>query len=125
MMKRMGVFLGFAAVLVTFTAAARMASIDGKWTGQFNGPEGAIELVLDLKANAEVLTGTATFPMFPEIALSNGKVTATEVAFDLVFTEMSFTLPFRGSLDGDVLKLAIQVPIGGDTIAFKRVVATN
>jgi hypothetical protein len=125
MIQRIGGLMSSAAVVLTFTAALGLAEIDGKWSGQLNAPNGAIELVLDLKADAEVLTGTATFPMFPQMPLSNGKVTATEVTFDLVFPEMSFTLPFRGALNGDVLKLAVEGPAGSDTITFRRVVAAR
>jgi hypothetical protein len=107
-------------VLLVFTAAAfAAAAIDGKWSGKLNGPDGEVELVLDLKAADEVLTGTATFPMFPSLEISNGKVTATEVSFDLIFGQ-EFTLPFRGRLDGESLKLAITGPMGTDSISFVR-----
>ena len=113
-----------AVVLLAFAAAAfAFAPIDGKWTGTVNGPEGPIDMVLDLMANGEVLTGTATFPMFPAVPLTNGMVTDTAVSFDLVFGEMSFTLPYRGKLDGESLKLVAEGPFGGDTITFVRVPA--
>jgi hypothetical protein len=109
--------------LFTCAAAFSAATIDGKWSGKLNGPDGEIEMILDLKTTGEDLTGTATFPMAPAFPISNGKVTDTAVSFDLVFAEMSFTLPFRGRLDGEALKLSIQSPIGEDSVTFTRVPA--
>ena len=115
-----------APLLVLLACAAwayAAADIDGRWKGTVNGPEGPIELILDLKATGEVLSGSATFPMFPEMPISNGKVTATQVSFDLVFAEASFTLPFRGHLTGETLKLGIEGPAGVDSISFVRAAA--
>ena len=113
--------LAVAVLAMTLaTAAFAAATIDGKWVGTLNGPEGPIQAALELKAEGEKLTGTMNFASMGATALSNGKITGNDLSFDLVLGDGAFTLPFKGKLDGDKLALTIDTPMGSETVAFTR-----
>jgi hypothetical protein len=117
--------LAVAVLAMTLaTAAYAAAAIDGKWVGTLNGPEGPIQTGLELKAEGEKLTGTMSFGPMGSIALSNGKITGSDVAFDVILGDGAFTLPFKGKLEGEKLSLTIETPMGTDTVAFTRAPAS-
>ncbi|MBS1807814.1 MAG: hypothetical protein JST84_06465 [Acidobacteria bacterium] len=108
-----------AACLLTFCATVVFAaSIDGKWTGQVQGPQGAMDLTVVLKAEGEKLTGTMTNQM-GETAIKDGSIKGDDVAFkvDREFNGMKFTVVYKGKLAGDELKLTrtIEGDFGGQT----------
>ena len=106
------------------TAAYAAATIDGKWVGTLNGPEGPIQATLELKAEGEKLTGSINFGGMSAAPLSNGKITGSDLSFDLVSPDGAFTLPFKGKLDGDKLALTLVTPMGSETVAFTRAPAS-
>ena len=95
-----------AGLLVAFCVVALAAGIDGKWTGQVQGPQGAIDMTFVFKSDGEKLTGTLT-NSFGEVAISDGSIKGEAVAFKITreLNGNKFTLKYVGKLAGDELKL--------------------
>ncbi len=93
-------------LLLAFSAAAFAADIDGKWTGQVEGPQGAMDITIVLKADGEKLTGTYTSQL-GEATIKDGSIKGVEVAFkvDREFNGTKFTIAYKGKLAGDEIKL--------------------
>ena len=105
MMKPSVIFLA-AGLLLAFCLMVLAADIDGKWTGQVQGPQGAMDITIVLKADGEKLTGTLTNQL-GEVALQDGSIKGDAVAFKVVreFNGNKFTVVYKGKLAGDELKL--------------------
>jgi len=86
--------------------AAWAAAIDGKWTGQVQGPQGAMDITIVLKADGEKLTGTL-INQLGEAAIKDGSIKGDVVAFKVEreFQGTKFTVVYKGKLTGDELKL--------------------
>ena len=104
-MKSRTIFLAMG-LLLAFCAAALAAGIDGKWTGQVQGPQGAMDITIVLKADGEKLTGTYTSQL-GEAAIKDGSIKGDAVAFKVEreFNGNKFTLKYTGKLAGDEIKL--------------------
>jgi hypothetical protein len=63
---------------------------------------GQFDLTLKLTAEGEKLTGTVVTPR-GENPISDGKITGNELTFNLSFGPN--TIPYRGIIEGDSLKL--------------------
>ena len=94
------------SLLFILFVAAFAADIDGKWTGQIQGPQGAMDITIVLKADGEKLTGTYTSQL-GEAAIKEGSIKGNDVAFkvDREFNGTKFTIVYKGKLAGDELKL--------------------
>lgn len=107
-----------AAWLFILCVAVFAAAIDGKWTGQVQGPQGAMDVTFVFKADGEKLTGTINNQM-GEAAIKDGSIKGDDVAFkvDREFNGMKFTVVYKGKLSGDELKLTrtIEGDFGGQT----------
>jgi hypothetical protein len=113
--------LSTTLLLLSFvTAAFALTDIDGKWAATMNGPDGPRPMILEVKADGEKLSGTLSFTSMRAAPISNGKIAGSEVSFDIVLGDGAFTLPFKGTLDGDRLTLKIETPMGAEEIAFAR-----
>lgn len=93
-------------MLLAFCVAALAADIDGKWTGQVEGPQGPMDLTFVFKADGEKLTGTLTNQL-GEAAIKDGSIKGDAVAFKVEreFQGTKFTVVYKGKLAGDELKL--------------------
>ena len=93
-------------LLFAFSLAVLAAGIDGKWTGQVQGPQGSMDITFVFKADGEKLTGTLTNQM-GEVAIQEGTIKGDAVSFKVVreFNGNKFTLKYTGKLAGDELKL--------------------
>jgi hypothetical protein len=107
-------------LFVVASTARAQAAVDGKWVGTINGPQGPGEVVLDLKAEGETLTGTIGFFGMEPAPFTAGKVSGSDVSFTVTFGDGSFTLPFQGKHENGALTLTVEGPNGPDTIAFRR-----
>ena len=105
MMKLRVIFLA-AGLLLAFCLMALAADIDGKWKGQVETPQGAMDITIVFKADGEKLTGTLTNQL-GEVALQDGSIKGEAVAFKVVreFNGNKFTVVYKGKLAGDELKL--------------------
>lgn len=109
---------GTAGVLLTLFVAAFAADIDGKWTGQVQGPQGAMDITIVLKAEGEKLTGTYASQL-GEAPIKEGSIKGDAVAFKVEreFNGTKFTLVYKGKLAGDEIKLTrtMEGDFGGQT----------
>ena len=94
------------AALMTFTAFA--ASIDGKWAGEQQTPNGARPVTFTFAAEGSNLNGS-TSGRGGETKISNGKVDGDNISFDVTreFNGNSMTMHYKGKVAGDDLKLTI------------------
>ena len=118
--------MSVAVVALSLVVAAfAFAPIDGTWVGTMNGPDGPGPVRLELKSEGTTLTGTMDLFGMITPAISNGKISADSVWFDLVIAEADITLPFAGKLEGEKLNLNISGPGGAETIVFSRPAPAN
>ena len=94
-----------AGLLLAFCVAAFAADVDGKWTGQVQGQQGAMDITFVFKAEGEKLTGTLT-NQFGEVAIQEGTIKGEALAFKVTreFNGNKFTLKYTGKLAGDEIK---------------------
>lgn len=104
-MKRNTIFLA-TGILLALCISALAAGIDGKWTGQVEGPQGPMDATFVFKADGEKLTGTITNQL-GEAAIKDGSIKGDAVAFKVEreFQGTKFTIVYKGKLAGDELKL--------------------
>ncbi|MDX2033458.1 MAG: hypothetical protein SF339_22470 [Blastocatellia bacterium] len=101
--KTTGLTMGLLLVLC-ITAFA--GGVDGKWTGQAQGPQGPVDMTFVFKSDGEKLTGTLT-NQFGEVAIHDGTIKGDAIAFKVTreFNGTKFTLKYTGNLAGDEIKL--------------------
>lgn len=104
-MKRRTIFL-ITVLLLGFGVAASAAGVDGKWTGQAQGPQGMMDVTFVFKSEGEKLTGSYSNAM-GEAAISDGTIKGEMLAFKVIreFNGNKFTLKYTGKLTGDEIKL--------------------
>lgn len=85
------------------------AEIDGKWTAQVEGRNGAQTQTLTLKASGSTLTGTLSGGRGGAAEISNGTIEGDRISFTIVreFGERKITQEFKGTISGDELKLTM------------------
>ena len=102
---------------VTLTAATVFAAdAIGTWKWQITSPNGSIETTLKLALTNGKLAGTYQ-NQFGETAIKDATFKDDTLAFavDRAINGNTFTLKFRGKVDGDTIKGEIDMPnFGGD-----------
>ena len=83
------------------------AAVDGKWTGSFDTPNGAVQVSFTFKADGNALTGSTTGPDGNVVQIKNGKIDGDKISFaiDLDFGGMPFTLAYTGVVSSEQIKL--------------------
>jgi len=105
-----------ATILLAVTLCLMAADASGKWTFQQEGRNGSVQVTLNLKVDAGALTATLTRPgrdgNAMETAISDGKVDGNNISFAVKreFNGNSFVTTYKGTLDGDSLKIEITMP---------------
>ncbi len=74
------------------------------------GPNGDMVITFDFKVNGDQLTGTVSSPMGDQ-EISNGKVDGNSFSFEIKM--MNNAIKHTGTLDGEVIKLKMEMPEGG------------
>jgi hypothetical protein len=103
-------------ILLTMTLCLMAADASGKWTFEQEGRNGTVQLTLNLKIDGAALSGTVTQPgregNAVETAISDGKIDGNDISFTVKreFNGNSFVTTYKGTLDGDDLKLEINRP---------------
>ena len=101
----------FTVLIALFTVVVSNAEgIAGKWKSTFESPQGSMELTFNFKVDGEKLTGTVSSEM-GDMEITNGKVSGNEISFDV--EAMGSPIKHKGKLDGDVIKLKVIMPEGG------------
>jgi hypothetical protein len=96
------------AVLLMATPALA-ADIDGKWVGSIMGPDGSeFPISYTFKADGNKFTGTTPGLDGSEIMIKDGKIDGANISFSVTsdFGGMPFTIPYKGVLTGDQLKIS-------------------
>jgi hypothetical protein len=107
-------FVTTILLAVAFCLAAADAS--GKWVFEQPGRNGSVQVTLNLKVDGASLTGTLTRPGRGgepmETPITDGKVDGNNISFTVKreFNGNSFVTTYKGTLDGDNLKLEITTP---------------
>jgi hypothetical protein len=117
--------MNFRHLIATFfvlAASAFAADVDGKWTGNFETPGGAVEIAFDFKQEGAVLTGTSTGPDGTAVKIADGKVDGNKVSFNetVDFGGMPFTISFSGEMMGASMKLVMDFAGMPLEIALKK-----
>ncbi len=100
------------------SVSAMAADFNGKWTADVPGRNGNTQTTtfnFTVDATAMTVTGTVTGRM-GDMPITNGKVTADTITFDVVRTMNgnSFTMTYSGKADGDNIKFTRTFGGGGN-----------
>ncbi len=102
----------FRLALLTLTAAALSfaADIDGKWVGEINTNNGAMQLTMQLKADGETLTGTVGTQM-GEMPIKEGKIKGDELSWYTTFEREGNSMKIlnKAKVTGSEMKVTVTV----------------
>lgn len=106
-----------ALVFALGSVTALAADFNGKWSADVPGRNGNTQTTtfsFTVDATAMTVTGTVTGRM-GDMPITNGKVTADTISFDVVRTMNgnSFTISYSGKADGDTIKFTRTFSGGG------------
>ncbi len=103
-------------ILLAVALCLVAADASGKWTFEQQGRGGPVQVTLNLKVDGAALTGTLTRPgregNAMETPISDGKVDGNNLSFSVKreFNGNSFVSTYKGTLDGDSMKIEISMP---------------
>ncbi len=101
----------FTVLIALFAVVVSNAEgIAGKWKSSFDSGQGTMELTFNFKVDGEKLTGTVSSEM-GDMEITNGKINGNEISFDV--DAMGSSITHKGKLEGDVIKLKVEMPEGG------------
>lgn len=106
-MKKL-ILTAFIAVFAVFASHAE--GISGKWKTSMESPQGKMEMTFVFKVDGSKLSGTMSTPM-GDMELKNGKVEGNKFSFEIEM--MGNSMKHTGTLEGDVIKLKMEMPEGG------------
>jgi hypothetical protein len=119
--------LTVAVVGLATTLVVRAADLAGKWKTEFDSQIGVQKYVFEFKADGGKLTGKASFEhqdQKGEVELREIKVEKDAVSFvePLKFQEQEIRVAYKGTLNGDELKLTREVgEFATEQLVAKRV----
>jgi hypothetical protein len=95
-----------------FTASA--ADVNGKWTGKIDTPNGTMDVVFNLKADGNTLTGTTVSFQGQEQQISEGKVDGDNLSWTVVnkFQDFEFKIGYKGKVSGSEMKVQMTFTMG-------------
>jgi hypothetical protein len=102
--------LRLALLTVAAAALAFGDGITGKWTGEINTPNGAMQLTIEFKADGETLTGTVGTQM-GEMPIKEGKVKGDELSWVTTFERdgNSMRILNKAKVSGTEMKVVTSV----------------
>src|SRR5215831_1890463 len=104
-----------AAVLVILCLALPMIAaadgVDGNWSGAVATPNGDLPIGFAFKVDGTTLNGTMIGPDGTPSPLTNGKIDGNNLTFsvDSSFNGNSFSIAYKGVLDGEQIKISAEV----------------
>jgi hypothetical protein len=113
-----------AILAVGFINVTLAQDINGKWKGQMQGPDGAMDLSFNFKVVGDSLTGNVASPM-GELPISNGKINGKTFSFDV--NAGDFTINHQCTVMSDSISMKTPGMQGGESTAIilKRAVDSN
>jgi hypothetical protein len=110
--------LSVLVVLLLIAVAALAADVNGTWKGSMQGPNGASDVTLKLKAEGTTLSGTIN-AMGTDYKIENGKIDGDKISFE---TNPDFgKIIHTGTVNGDEMKLTVKVMDQEMPLVLKRV----
>lgn len=112
-----------AGLAALFVAGAAAADIDGKWTAQAPGRQGATEVTFNFSAAGGKLGGTVAAAFMGNTEIQDGRISGDEINFKQVIQRgaRKIILKYKGIVKGDEIEFTREmegVPAGpGDTPA--------
>lgn len=105
-MKVLSLVFGLALLA---SSPALAADVDGRWAGSFETPNGEVPVGFTFKADGKTLTGTTTGPEGAEIAIKDGTVDGSNIAFkvEIDFGGMPFEISYTGIVSPAEIKLTL------------------
>ena len=106
------------AVLVAPSVWAQSPA-DGKWTFTMDSQMGQVSGQVELKSDGGKLTGTFVLDGGRTLQITNGTVSGSDLAFDLVRDRPSggtMTYNMTGKVDGDTINGVARADMGGQTV---------
>lgn len=105
---------GFALVVALLLVAgfAFGADVDGKWTTELPGMDGApMKIGYTFKADGATLTGTTTGPDGKEMPIKDGKVDGNNISFAVVIDMggQEMKLDYKGVVSPNEIKLTLDM----------------
>ena len=103
-------------ILLAVTLCLMAADASGKWAFEQEGRNGPVQVTLNLKVDGGALSGTLTRPgrdgNAMETPISDGKVDGNNLSFSVKreFNGNTVVTTYKGTLDGDNLKIEITMP---------------
>jgi len=98
--------------ILTFAAAALSfaADIDGKWTGELKGPNGAMQITMAFKATGETFTGTITTQTGDQ-DIKEGKIKGDEITWFTVFEREGNSMKIlnKAKITGSEMKVSVAI----------------
>jgi len=110
-MSRIVTLLATALLIVAPAYTQSQSSVAGKWTGEAQGRNGTQQIVLDLKASGETLTGALTTGDNPAVDIKDGTVSGTKISFNTTRSIQGYdiTIKWTGEVKGDDLTLTREI----------------
>ena len=110
-----------AIVLLACFCTAHAADLNGKWKGELQSPNGALEINMDFHVAGEKLTGTVT-NMYGTEEIKDGTVKGDGISFVIMAGGGQFKITYRGTVAGDDLKFPVIIgEMGEGDLVAKRV----
>jgi hypothetical protein len=100
------------SILCALALAVFAADVSGKWTWEQQGRNGNTTSTLTLKASGSTLTGSLDAGRGGPTDISDGKIDGNTIMFSVKreFNGNTMTTNYKGTLDGDSLKLEFTRP---------------
>ncbi len=114
--------LYFCLAFFLTMSIANAQSIEGKWKGEMQGPNGSFELMYNFHVVGDSLTGSLETQM-GEIPISNGKIDGKKFSFDTSFNDM--TMSHQCTVMGDSISMKSQGMRGERVMILKRLAKSN
>lgn len=104
--------IGAALLLALAAISAFAADITGKWTAQFDTPNGSITLTYDFKQDGAKLTGTVQGPMGDPIPIQDGKIDGDKISFTVTYAgpQGEIKITNEGAVKTDEISLTAKIP---------------
>jgi len=106
-------------VLSIAAPASAQSPADGKWTFTMDSQMGQVSGQVEMKSEGGTLTGTFVLDGGRTLQITNGSVSGSDLAFDLVRDRPSggtMTYNMTGKVDGDTINGVARADMGGQTV---------
>jgi len=110
-----------AVLSLAIAALTFAADLDGKWAGEVNGPNGAMQISMAIKTAGESFTGTVTTQMGAQ-EIKEGKIKGDELTWFTLFEREGNTMKILNKAKVTGSEMKVNVTIEGRDIALEYTV---